>query len=150
MNLVKRNSPISTAWPMLLDNLFNRDAFKEGNLNFYDARTSTPAVNIKDNPEGYTLEVAAPGMSKTDFKVELDNDVLTITAEKSTETSDTDEGVYSRKEFSYQSLRRSFTFPQDIVDKEKIEAKYQDGILHITIPKKENFIRSGIRQIEIS
>jgi len=150
MNLVKRNSPVSTAWPMLLDNLFNRDAFKEGNLNFYDASTSTPAVNIKENPDSYALEVAAPGMEKKDFKVELDNDVLTITAEKSTETSDSDEGVYSRKEFSYQSLRRSFTFPQDIVDKERIEAKYKDGILHITIPKKENFIRSGIRQIEIS
>lgn len=150
MNLVKRNSPVSTAWPMLLDNLFNRDAFKEGNLNFYDASTSTPAVNIKENPDSYALEMAAPGMAKTDFKVELDNDVLTITAEKSTETSDGDEGVYSRKEFSYQSLRRSFTFPQDIVDKERIEAKYKDGILHITIPKRENFIRSGIRQIEIS
>jgi HSP20 family protein len=135
---------------MLLDNLFNRDAFKEGNLNFYDASTSTPAVNIKETPENYVLEVAAPGMSKTDFKVELDNDVLTITAEKSTETSDGNEGVYSRKEFSYQSLRRSFTFPQDIVDKERIEAKYKEGILHITIPKRENFIRNGIRQIEIS
>jgi HSP20 family protein len=150
MNLVKRNSPVSNAWPMLLDNLFNRDAFKEGNLNFYDASTSTPAVNIKENPDSYALEMAAPGMAKTDFKVELDNDVLTITAEKSTETSDGDEGVYSRKEFSYQSLRRSFTFPQDIVDKKRIEAKYKDGILHITIPKRENFIRSGIRQIEIS
>jgi HSP20 family protein len=150
MNLVKRNSPVSTAWPMLLDNLFNRDAFKEGNLNFYDASTSTPAVNIKEDPDSYALEMAAPGMAKTDFKVELDNDVLTITAEKSTATSDGDEGVYSRKEFSYQSLRRSFTFPQDIVDKERIGAKYKDGILHITIPKKENFIRSGIRQIEIS
>ncbi|WP_281226817.1 Hsp20/alpha crystallin family protein [Flavobacterium aquiphilum] len=150
MNLVKRNSAINSAWPMLFDNFFNRDAFKEGNLNFYDDRTSIPAVNIKDNPKAYALEMIAPGMEKTDFKIELENDVLTITAEKSTQNSDADEGVYSRKEFSYQSLRRSFTFPQDIVDKDRIEAKYKDGILYITIPKRENTTNNTIRQIEIS
>ena len=150
MNLVKRNSALNNALPMLLDNFFNRDAFREGNLNFYDASTSIPAVNIKENADGYALEMVAPGMAKTDFKVELENDVLTISAEKSNQTSESDEGVYSRKEFSYQSLKRSFTFPQDIVDTERIEAKYEDGILYIKIPKKEEVLRNRIKQIEIS
>lgn len=149
MNLVKRNSALNNALPMLLDNFFNRDAFREGNLNFYDATTSVPAVNIKENTNGYALEMVAPGMAKTDFKVELENDVLTISAEKSNQTSE-EEGVYSRKEFSYQSLKRSFTFPQDLVDTERIEAKYEDGILHIKIPKKEEVLRNKIKQIEIS
>lgn len=150
MNLVKRNSALNNALPMLLDNFFNRDAFREGNLNFYDASTSIPAVNIKENADGYALEMVAPGMAKTDFKVELDHDVLTINAEKSNQTSEDGEGVYSRKEFSYQSLKRSFTFPQDLVDTERIEAKYQDGILHVKIPKKEEVLRSRIKQIAIS
>jgi HSP20 family protein len=150
MNLVKRNSALNNALPMLLDNFFNRDAFREGNLNFYDASTSIPAVNIKENADGYALEMVAPGMAKTDFKVELDHDVLTINAEKSNQTSEDEEGVYSRKEFSYQSLKRSFTFPQDLVDTERIEAKYQDGILHVKIPKKEEVLRNRIKQIAIS
>jgi HSP20 family protein len=149
MNLVKRNSALNNALPMLLDNFFNRDAFREGNLNFYDARTSIPAVNIKETTENYALEMVAPGMSKTDFKVALENDVLTISAEKSNQTSEAEEGVYSRKEFSYQSLKRSFTFPQDVVDTERIEAKYEDGILHIKIQKKEEVLRNRIKQIEI-
>jgi len=149
MNLVKRNSALNNALPMLLDNFFNRDAFREGNLNFYDATTSVPAVNIKETTENYALEMVAPGMAKTDFKVELENDVLTISAEKSNSTSEAEEGVYSRKEFSYQSLKRSFTFPQDVVDTERIEAKYEDGILHIKIPKKEEVLRNRIKQIEI-
>jgi len=149
MNLVKRNSALNNALPMLLDNFFNRDAFREGNLNFYDATTSVPAVNIKETTENYALEMVAPGMAKTDFKVELENDVLTISAEKSNQSSEAEEGVYSRKEFSYQSLKRSFTFPQDVVDTERIEAKYEDGILHIKIPKKEEVLRNRIKQIEI-
>lgn len=149
MNLVKRNSALNNALPMLLDNFFNRDAFREGNLNFYDATTSVPAVNIKETTENYALEMVAPGMAKTDFKIELENDVLTISAEKSNSTSEAEEGVYSRKEFSYQSLKRSFSFPQDVVDTERIEAKYEDGILHIKIPKKEEVLRNRIKQIEI-
>lgn len=149
MNLVKRNSALNNALPMLLDNFFNRDAFREGNLNFYDATTSVPAVNIKETTENYALEMVAPGMAKTDFKVALENDVLTISAEKSNSTSEAEEGVYSRKEFSYQSLKRSFSFPQDVVDTERIEAKYEDGILHIKIPKKEEVLRNRIKQIEI-
>jgi HSP20 family protein len=149
MNLVKRNSALNNALPMLLDNFFNRDAFREGNLNFYDATTSVPAVNIKETTENYALEMGAPGMAKTDFKIELENDVLTISAEKSNSTSEAEEGVYSRKEFSYQSLKRSFSFPQDVVDTERIEAKYEDGILYIKIPKKEEVLRNRIKQIEI-
>lgn len=137
METLKRLPMINNSWPMLLNNLFNRDSFNEGNLNFFDQNNAiTPAVNIKETTENFAIELLAPGMSKTDFKVEVDKNQLTISAQKQSQ-SETDLDNYHRKEFSFESLRRTFTLPENIVDVDKINAQYTDGILYLNIPKKQ-------------
>ena len=95
-----------------------------------------PAVNIKNEDEHYLLEVAAPGFAKTDFSVELDNQVLTISAKKEVNEEVKEEG-YTHREFSSKEFKRTFTLPEDSVDVEGIEATYEAGVLNISIPKKE-------------
>jgi HSP20 family protein len=93
--------------------------------------------------------MAAPGMTKKDFKVELDGNMLTISSEKTNETQNENE-KYTRREFSYQSFQRTFNLPKDVVDADKIEAKYQDGVLHLVIPKREEAKQRPPRMINIS
>lgn len=140
---------LNNSWPMLLNNFFNRDSFNEGNMNFFDQNNSLPAVNIKETTENFSIELLAPGMTKADFKIEVDNDQLTITAQKQTE-SENDSGNYHRKEFSFQSLQRTFTLPENVVDVDKISAQYTEGILYLTIPKKEEALPKPAKLIEIA
>lgn len=94
---------------------------------------STPAANIAENEVNFTIEIAAPGLQKEDFKIEVKNSKLTVSAESKTQ----EEGKkYSRKEFAYGSFKRNFTLPET-VDSENISAKYADGILYVVIPKLE-------------
>jgi HSP20 family protein len=98
---------------------------------------NTPAVNVKEDEKQFTLEVAAPGLQKENFNLQVEDGVLAISAETKTETSETEEkGNYTRKEFSYQSFKRSFTLDDESVDSENITAKYENGILNVSIPKK--------------
>ncbi len=110
---------------------------------------STPAVNVKETNDNFTIEVAAPGLDKKDFKVDVDNNVLTISSEKEFKNEEKEEGRYMRREFSYASFTRSFSLPE-AVEAEKIKAKHKDGILMITIPKREEAKRKPPKQIEIS
>jgi HSP20 family protein len=109
---------------------------------------TTPAVNIVEKEEDFQIEVAAPGFSKDDFKVNLNNNVLTISSEKENKKEE-DEKNYSRREFSYSSFTRSFTLSEH-VDAEKISASYKDGILHIHLPKKEEAKAKPNREIAIA
>jgi HSP20 family protein len=114
-----------------------------------DARRNTvPAVNISETNDHFRIEVAAPGMNKEDFKLSVDNDVLTISAEKKEEKNEK-EARYTRKEFSYVSFSRSFNMPET-VDAEKIEASYQNGVMAITLPKKEEAKPRAPREIKVS
>lgn len=116
----------------VFDNLFN-DSFISDRL-----VTRVPAVNITESDRGFKIELAAPGLTKSDFKINVDKNVMSISVEKTEEK--TDEGnVYSKKEFSYTSFSRSFTLP-DTVDYSNIDASYQDGVLAIAIGKKEEAI----------
>ena len=110
---------------------------------------SVPSVNIIENGDHFIVEVAAPGLKKDDFKIELDNNLLTISCEKeiSEETSDDN---YRRKEFSYTSFRRTFNLDKEVVDHNNIVAKYEDGILYLSLPKKEEAKEKPPRMIEIS
>ncbi len=150
MTLVKRNGNLFNPLPLLFDDFFNRDLFDWGNSNFSETNTTIPAVNIKDTPENYEVEVAAPGMTKKDFKVELDGNSLTISSERTGQKEENEGGRYARKEFSYQSFRRTFTLQKDVVDIEKIQAKYENGLLHLVIPKKEEVKQKPPRLIQIS
>src|SRR6187402_324614 len=120
MSLVKRNGNLLSPLPVLFDDFFNRDLFNWGNSNFSDTNTTIPAVNIKETADSYEVEVAAPGMTKKDFKVELDGNLLTISSEKSQQNEEKEGDRYSRKEFSYQSFQRSFNLQKDVVDMDKI------------------------------
>ncbi|OSZ81610.1 heat-shock protein [Chitinophagaceae bacterium IBVUCB2] len=149
MTLVKRNGNLLNPLPLLFDDFFNRDLFNWNNSNFSNTNTTIPAVNIKETPENYEVEVAAPGMTKKDFKVELDGNLLTISSESS-QKEEREDDKYSLREFSYQSFQRSFTLQKDVVDIERIEAKYENGLLHLLIPKKEEVKQKPPRQIQIS
>src|SRR6188474_221072 len=137
MTLVKSNRSLLNPLPMLFDDFLDRDLFNWNNSNFSDTNTTIPAVNIKETADGYEVEVAAPGMTKKDFKVELDGNALTISSEKSDQIEERENENYSRKEFSYQSFQRTFNLQKDVVDMDKIEAKYENGLLRLLIPKKE-------------
>ena len=134
---------------MLFDDSLKGDLFNWNHSNFSDTDTTIPAVNIKETPDHYTVEVAAPGLKKEDFKIELDGNSLTIRSEKSREEENNEER-YSRKEFSYQSFQRTFTLHNEVVDMDKIEAKYQNGLLNLVIPKKDEAKPKPARQIEIA
>jgi HSP20 family protein len=133
------------AWPSLVDEFFNGEFFPR----FIDAETqhSIPAVNIVESKDDYRIEVAAPGLTKEDFKVNLENNVLTVSSEKEENREEKDEKIM-RKEFSYYSFNRSFTLPVT-VNSEKIKATHKDGILQIMIPKKEEAKERPAREIKI-
>jgi HSP20 family protein len=119
------------------------------NLNFSDTNTTLPAVNVLENDNEFLIELAAPGMKKDDFKINLEDNILTISSEKKDQKEEKKEH-YSRREFSYQSFQRSFTLPEYLADREKVTAKYLDGVLHINIPKREEAKPKPARAIEIS
>ena len=148
MTLLKRSESHYPSIPSFIDNLFSRDWMDWSNLNYSSTNTTLPAVNIRETENEYELEVAAPGMKKNDFKINLDQNQLTISSEWNKEKKEND-GDYSRKEFSYQSFQRSFTIPEHIVDGDKISAKYNDGILSVKIPKKEEAKPKPAREIKI-
>jgi len=119
------------------------------NLNFSDTNTTIPAVNVKEDEDKFQIEVAAPGMNKEDFKIKLENNVLSICSEKKEEKEEKKPN-YSRREFSYQSFQRSFTLPEGHVQSEKITAKYNDGILIVELPKREEVKPQPPKEISIS
>ncbi|MPT31953.1 MAG: Hsp20/alpha crystallin family protein [Chryseobacterium sp.] len=131
----------------MFDDFFNRELFNWGNNNFSASRTTLPSVNIKELEKAFEVEVAAPGMQKEDFKVTLDGNLLTIASSKE-DKKEENSGNYTRKEFSYQSFQRSFELSKD-VDDDNIEAKYENGILRLNIPKKESALAQSPRLIEI-
>lgn len=135
-------------YPSLFDRFMENDLFDWSNRNFSTTNTTLPSVNIKDGKENFEVEVAAPGLNKEDFKIELNNDLLTISSEKQVENEVKEGECYTCREFSYQSFSRSFTLP-NIADGEKVVAKYDNGILTVTIPKKEEAKAKPSRMIEI-
>ena len=149
MSLIKSNGISFPTMSHFFDDFFNKDFYDWNNRNFSVTNTTLPAVNIRENEEGFLVEMAAPGMKKDEFKVELDNNMLTISSEKKSEKQEGENDNFTRKEFSYQSFTRSFTLPE-IVNSEKIQAKYEDGVLKLMIPKKEEARPKPPKMIKIS
>ena len=151
MTLLRRRETRFPAFPSLFDDFMTRDISDWFSTNFSTTGTTLPAVNIREDDKEYVVELAAPGMTKKDFNIELENDILTITSERKDEVENKDEeGNFYRKEFSYQSFQRSFRFPQDVVNAEKINANYKDGILKLSLPKIEEKKTKPRKQIAIS
>ena len=149
MHYVNRNGSLLNSLPALFDGLFTRD-LGWNNSNYSDTQTTIPAVNIIETGENYAVEVAAPGMTKKDFKVELDGNLLTISSERSNHNEEGENSRFTRREFSYQSFQRTFTLQKEVMDVDKIHAKYENGLLQLLIPKKEEAKQKPSRLIEIA
>jgi HSP20 family protein len=134
------------ASPSYLNGFLGKDLFHEFNTPAFSG--SVPAVNVVENKEGFRIEVAAPGLQKTDFKLNLEKNQLTISAQKEVKDEESNE-KYTRREFKYSSFQRSFTLPNS-VDGDKIEANYHEGILSIALPKREEAKEKPARTIEIA
>lgn len=144
MTLIKHNDPFLG----MLDDIFQTD-WHGGRLAQNREFKSTPAVNIKEEGERFLVELAAPGMKKEDFQIDIDHNVLTISAETKQEEEHKDEkGHYTRKEFNYTAFKRAFTLPET-VESDGIEASYNDGLLSIHIPKREEAKQKPVRSIAI-
>lgn len=130
------------------DDFFTRDLFDWPRRT--EDHTAVPRVNIVETSDDFRVEMAAPGMKKEDFKLKLDNDMLVIQTELASEDapSENDDTRYVRREFNYFTFKRSFHLP-NTVDTDSIEAKYQDGILHLVIPKKEEARKKPVKTIAV-
>ncbi|HLS29815.1 MAG TPA: Hsp20/alpha crystallin family protein [Flavobacteriaceae bacterium] len=134
--------------PAVFDDIFNQDWLSEIDRTQRIGK-SVPAVNVKETDDNFVVEVAAPGMKKEDFSIELDNKMLTVSSEiKEEHVSENEDEQFTRKEFSYASFSRSFTLPES-VDNSKISADYADGVLKIDLPKREEAKTEAKRKIEI-
>lgn len=147
MSLIKRNEDYPM-WPKFFNDFFDRDWMDFSTQNFSRTNTTLPSINIKEDKDSFEVEMAAPGLEKNDFKIDLDNNLLTISSEKKVENETKENQKFTRKEFSYQSFSRSFTLPKN-VESDKISAKYENGILKVSIPKIEEDKMKIVKQIEI-
>ena len=141
----KKNNGLFPTFASISENFFGNE---NGQILSWLEEPKTPAVNVKETDESYSLEVAAPGMSKEDFKLEVDKGIMTV----SSETKDEQEEVtdnYTRKEFSYSSFKRSLWLPENVKEDE-ISAVYKDGILSITVPKATRMKVETAKEIEIA
>jgi len=114
----------------------------------WDRNVSIPNANIIENEKSYKIELAIPGLDKKDIKIETDNGILTISTEKEEETNE-ENGRYKRREYSYDSFSRSFTLPENSYP-DKIDAKYEKGILNLSIPKKDVTPLKPKKEIKVS
>jgi HSP20 family protein len=134
--------------PFFFDDFFNKPLLDLFDSGFPSGRKNVPAVNIIERKEDYMVSLAAPGLKKEDFKIDLEGNMLSISSEKEEENEEKDE-KYTRKEYSYSSFERSFTLP-DEVNKDKIDAQYKDGVLELVLPKKEEAKKMAIsKQITV-
>lgn len=149
MTLIKRNARIAPALTGFFDDFWTRDFADWGLQNYSAPSTTLPAVNIVETHDHFLVEMAAPGMTKDDFRIELDNETLSISSEKESEREMQNGDKYNRHEFSYQAFQRTFHLPKSVVDEGKINARYEHGILRIEIPKREEARTKAPRTIEI-
>ncbi|HVX50769.1 MAG TPA: Hsp20/alpha crystallin family protein [Chitinophagaceae bacterium] len=123
------------SFPTLLDDFFKPWNEWFGNGGFWGKMLTVPAANVIENTDGYRINIAAPGLKKNDFNIDLQGNLLTVSCEKE-ENKEEKDAQHSRKEYSFVSFTRSFTLPDDVM-KDKIDASYEDGVLKLMLPKTE-------------
>lgn len=151
MTLVTTKKRNGRLFPKFMDDFFNNDRFLldfNGAFPEVNFQNVLPEANIVENNKEYQIELAAPGLDKKDFNIEMKNGMLTISAEREEETKSEDKNYLSR-EFSYSSLYRSFVLPDNVID-EKIDAKYENGVLKLKLPKSEVSIAEPVKHIKVS
>ncbi|OJJ19397.1 heat-shock protein Hsp20 [marine bacterium AO1-C] len=133
------------------DHFFNRGINKVVGT---ESVKTNPLVNISEDADGFLIELAAPGLNKEDLKVDVDKNLLTIKAEKTTEDTKSEDkdnknkSKYTRKEFNFTAFKRSFTLPESVA-KDQVTASYEDGILKVSVPKKEEAKPQPAREITV-
>ncbi len=143
-NNSNQNFPTLSNW---IDDIFNRDLPSVFTSNFNTGIT-LPKVNIKETADAFIVEMAVPGLKKSDFNIDIDSQLLSISTETK-EAHEAKDAHYTRREFGYSSFKRTFTLPES-VDDDKINASYNEGILNILLPKKEEAKQKPARSIKIS
>lgn len=138
--LVRKAYPVRAELPNIFDEFFGFGGIQKPLPSF-------PAVNIMESEEGFTVELAVPGFKKEEIKIELDKDVLTISSEMKQEETNVD---YTRREFHHSSFTKKFQLPENLVNGEKVQARYEDGILRVELPKMEEAKAKPARAIEIA
>lgn len=140
--ILQNTRPYAGYFPTFFDELFN-------DLNSSSLpRTATPAVNVRENETSYTVELLAPSFRKEDIVVDMENNILTISGEVKKEEMDENE-KFTRKEFNFQSFKRSFTLPENKINSEAIEAKCVDGVLKVSLPKLAEELRKTQKRIAV-
>jgi len=131
------------------DHFFNRGINKVVGA---ESVKTNPSVNISEDADGFLIELAAPGLNKEDLKVDVDKNLLTVKAEKATEETKNEDNKnkskYTRKEFNFTSFKRSFTLPESVA-KDQVSASYENGILKVSVPKKEEAKPQPAREITV-
>lgn len=146
MNIIKVNPFLQgKSFTNLIDDVFNRSI---SDMVGTDYAVTTPSVNVTEDHDNYVLEVAAPGLEKSDFNITVEKDQLIISVNKDEKKEDKEEGKWTRKEFNYLSFRRTFHIT-DAIETNKIEASYNNGILNLILPKKEEVKEKAPTTIEI-
>lgn len=140
-------SKLSERMPSVFDDFFKpwNEWFDNGG--FTGRTMNVPAVNITEQKDVYVVSLAAPGCKKEDFKIDVDGNMLTISSEKE-ESKEEKDKKFTRKEYNYSSFSRSFTLPDEI-NREKIEAKYEDGVLKISLLRLEEAKKPGATSISV-
>lgn len=130
-------------FPTVFDDFFKpwNEIFSNGGSLFPRALT-VPAVNITDEKDEYKVSLAAPGLKKEDFRIDVEGNLLTVSCEKEEKKEEKDKR-HTRREYNYSTFSRSFTLPED-VKQDKIEARYTDGVLHLSLPKKEEAKKAAL------
>ena len=140
----KEEMPLASMFTDILnaDPFFNTDSFFRGGLK------RMPAANVKEVKDHYEIEIATPGLKKEEIRVDIDNNILTVSGEHKKEQSE-NKGNYHRREFSYKSFTRSFELPST-VNSDKIDAEYKNGILVVTLPKKEEAMNGKKKEVKVA
>lgn len=145
--LQKKVNSTPKGWSNWVDDLLTIDHLPSAFASNFNTST-LPKVNIKETKDVFILDVVAPGLEKSDFKIDIDKKALTITSEVKEDATE-DDTAFTRREFSFSAFKRTFSLP-DTVDDTKIEAKYTAGILKVVLPKREEAKEKPPRTIEIS
>lgn len=142
MNLVKKNNETGAFYPGIWDELLNTG------LSVFEDRRRFPALNVREDEQELALEFKVPGLKKEDFHLDYHGGILTVSGERNEEKEEKDKDKYVRREFCSCSFQRSFELPEDRYDVSKAQAAYRDGILEVTLPKKEQKDKVS-RRIEV-
>ena len=146
MALVKVNQSLFPRFSNLWEDFLGSDITDLPN---WETKFTVPAVNIVEKPDKYLVNLAIPGMERSDFKINVDNGILSVASEKEEKHEEKDkDSQFTRREFYYHSFKRSFTLPES-VQADQIEAKYENGILEISIPKRETPQIKPVKQIPV-